>query len=380
MKNKLYFYNLMIFIIILLTKFIFINKYIDYLNIFISISFLVLTLTIYLSFGLPNSNKPLRKISIEITLVVILLYLIITSLSGLVLGYSKNPLSYNFINIFSNIYYLIILVISEEIIRFIIAKKSIRENREFIIATILFIILDMLLYTRNLNNIDSYTFFVLLTTTLIPSTICNLTSAFLSKNISYIPAIILRIFFYIYPYILPIYPNISDYIISLINLFLPFIFYVINLKYISNYERTRLNKSINNKLWYLNIISWAGTFGLIILITGVFKYKLIAIGSGSMETSISFGDAIVFKKFNKDNEYNNLQVGDIVVFEANNDLIVHRVVSIIVSDEDIYVHTKGDSNEKQDPYVLHKKDILGKYVFKIKYLGIPTIFLNELLK
>ena len=97
-----------------------------------------------------------------------------------------------------------------------------------------------------------------------------------------------------------------------------------------------------------------------------------------MQGIINYGDAIVYRQFKKDLDYSKLKTNDIIVFKVGNDLIVHRIISIVIDDKDIYVKTKGDRNEKADPYVLHKSDILGKYNFKIKYLGIPTILFNNL--
>ena len=68
---------------------------------------------------------------------------------------------------------------------------------------------------------------------------------------------------------------------------------------------------------------------------------------------------------------------DVIVFNVDNNLIVHRITSITFNDYDFYIKTKGDQNEKDDPYVLHKKDILGKYVFKLRYLGIPSLLLRN---
>ena len=372
MKLQLSLYNLVILLIILVNKFLFTNSY----NIFLSISFLILTLIMYLKIGYSNSNKYLSKISISITLIIIFVYLVFTSLLGLLVGYSKNPLNYNFINIFLNIYNFIIVISCCEIIRFIITKKSLNDNFNPLITCILFILLDILIYTKGLNHMNSYNFFILLTTSLLPIIASHLISYFLINKVGFTSLIMLRLFYNIYTIVLPIYPNINNYLISLINIVIPYFIYRLNIKYISDFERTKYNKPFNNKLWYFNILSFSLACLLIILNTGIFRYKLLAIGSGSMEGFVNYGDAIIYKQLKRDNDYNKLKMGDVIVFNVDNNLIVHRITSITFNDSNLYVKTKGDQNEKDDPYVLHKKDILGKYVFKLRYLGIPSLLLR----
>jgi hypothetical protein len=60
-----------------------------------------------------------------------------------------------------------------------------------------------------------------------------------------------------------------------------------------------------------------------------------------------------------DNEA-EISVGDIVSFEYNSDLIVHRIVEKSSDDEGVYFITKGDSNNVSDGVKLRFSDI--KYV------------------
>ena len=279
MKVQLSLYNLVILLIILINKFLFTNNY----NIFLSISFLILTLIMYLKVGYSNNNKYLSKVSISITLIMIFIYVTITSLSGLIVGFSKNPINYNFVNIFLNIYNFIIVISCCEIMRFIITKKSLNSNFNPLITCLLFILLDLLIYTKGLDNMSGYAFFVLLTTSLLPLIAINIIAYLVTKKVGFISLIILRLFYNIYTIVLPIYPNLNNYVISLINIVIIYIIYRLNLKYINNFERTKYNKPLNNKLWYFNILSFSLACLLVILNTGIFRYKLLAIGSGSME-------------------------------------------------------------------------------------------------
>ncbi len=62
---------------------------------------------------------------------------------------------------------------------------------------------------------------------------------------------------------------------------------------------------------------------------------------------------------------NDIHIGDIITFEQDNNLIVHRVISIGTDSEGFYFITRGDNNPVND----------GKVRFKdIKYLTIALIY------
>ena len=100
---------------------------------------------------------------------------------------------------------------------------------------------------------------------------------------------------------------------------------------------------------------------------GLFPYQPIAILSNSMNPTFKRGDVVIYKK------EENIVPGDIIVFQYQNQIIVHRVVSI----NEYYV-TKGDANNSVDYIKVQKEDIKGVYQFSLKYLGYPSIWLNEL--
>ena len=85
-----------------------------------------------------------------------------------------------------------------------------------------------------------------------------------------------------------------------------------------------------------------------------------------MNPTFKRGDIVIYKK------EDNILPGDIIVFKNENQIIVHRVISI----NEYYV-TKGDANNTVDYLKIKKEDIKGVYQFSIKYLGYPSIWLNE---
>lgn len=93
-----------------------------------------------------------------------------------------------------------------------------------------------------------------------------------------------------------------------------------------------------------------------------------SVSSGSMVPTLNVGDFIVIKA----ESFDNLKVGDIIVFNRptdSDDMIVHRIHSIDY--EDRTIKTWGDANGGVvDPWTVTEEDVIGKYIgFKIPYLG-----------
>ena len=87
-----------------------------------------------------------------------------------------------------------------------------------------------------------------------------------------------------------------------------------------------------------------------------------------MEPAYHVGSLIYVKNTDPD----DVQVGDAITFVLDESLTVvtHRVVEI-ETDEDgaIRYTTKGDANETVDGSPVHEKNLVGKPVFTIPYLG-----------
>ena len=64
-----------------------------------------------------------------------------------------------------------------------------------------------------------------------------------------------------------------------------------------------------------------------------------------------------------------MQVGDAITFVLNEDLdvVTHRVISIDAENEHFY--TKGDANDAPDGAPVYFKNLIGRPVFTIPYLG-----------
>ena len=64
----------------------------------------------------------------------------------------------------------------------------------------------------------------------------------------------------------------------------------------------------------------------------------------------------------------------------NGNLVTHRVVNKVNFDNLIYFYTKGDANVSNDEGFVKEENVIGKANTIIKYIGWPTVLINELLR
>ena len=159
------------------------------------------------------------------------------------------------------------------------------------------------------------------------------------------------------------------------------------IKNLKNGKRVNIGDSIikcKNDILTINGISFSFLtipttillFIMVILVSGITKYQMIAIASDSMFPSYQRGDAVIFE----DVEVSTIKVGDILVFSNNEQVITHRVAKIKESENKLYFYTKGDANNSLDAEPVKQENVLGIIKNGIKYIGYPTVILNEIIK
>ncbi|MFH1657484.1 MAG: signal peptidase I [bacterium] len=98
-------------------------------------------------------------------------------------------------------------------------------------------------------------------------------------------------------------------------------------------------------------------------ITG--NYKVMTVLSGSMEPEIKTGSIVVVKPVS------DYKIGDIITFvsKGNKTPITHRVEDIEVIEGVVAYITKGDANNAPDSRKIAGKEIIGKVLFTVPYIG-----------
>ena len=102
-------------------------------------------------------------------------------------------------------------------------------------------------------------------------------------------------------------------------------------------------------------------------------YRVFCVISGSMEPKYSVGDLL----YVKDTKPQDVQVGDVITFVLNEDLVVatHRVVRIDTEKSCFY--TKGDANDVEDGAPVHFNNLIGVPQFAIPLLGYVSDYIQN---
>ena len=107
---------------------------------------------------------------------------------------------------------------------------------------------------------------------------------------------------------------------------------------------------------------------------GIFPIKPVSIASGSMEKELSMGDIAIIQKCGA----NDINEGDIIEYQMEGYTVIHRVIEKKQNNGEFTFVTKGDNNQNPDQKEVNEDQLIGKVIFKIKYLGYPSIWLQGL--
>lgn len=118
---------------------------------------------------------------------------------------------------------------------------------------------------------------------------------------------------------------------------------------------------------------------LALLLVGarVVGLQVFVVLSGSMEPTYRTGSLIYVKKVDP----YTIQEGQPITFMMNETTVAtHRVVGIVPDEEDptvIRFRTKGDANDTEDGGLVHYKNVIGRPVFSIPYLGYVADYIQH---
>lgn len=101
---------------------------------------------------------------------------------------------------------------------------------------------------------------------------------------------------------------------------------------------------------------------LLIFVPSLWGQKPLVVISGSMEPTLKVGGILYYEKI----DINELDEGDILVYQTKEHIISHRIVDIT---ENGFI-TKGDINNSVDNYLVSDEQVLGKGTnWSIPFIG-----------
>jgi len=107
-------------------------------------------------------------------------------------------------------------------------------------------------------------------------------------------------------------------------------------------------------------------------ITG--NYKMMVVQSGSMAPAIKMGSIVVVKPAE------DYKIGDVITFGPMSKTkapTTHRIYDIkVVDGQPVYI-TKGDANNAPDQKEIQKREVIGKVLFSVPYVGFAVDFAKK---
>ena len=318
-----------------------------------------------------NHNKNNVNYMIIISCIQVIFYFYL----GFIFGFSKSPYNHKILYILKNITIQILPIIVIELTRSVITTRNKNNKIAITFATILLMLAEI--NYNALTNLypDKQELFKYLCENIFPLISCSILYTYLSLIGSYSLSLACRVFKELAQLLLPIWPNINWFIkgsTSIISVVIVYVLY----KYVFNKKDIpKKRETFFSKFSYSITLIFA--IALICFMVGIFKYESIVILSNSMVPTFSHTDIVIYKKLDEE-QLQKIPIGSIIVYSIDDQNIAHRIVNI-VKDENIMYQTKGDSNNAPDINLVKINQIKGVYVFHIKYLGFPSVWLHEYL-
>lgn len=342
-------------------------------DLLLKISIVIISVLYLLEYGLQKDNSYLKPLVTRIVISCLLSFLIVVYSIGLFTGFNNTVLKLNFSYLFNVVFLQFITVILLELMRYGICRNSVNSKKPIILFTIIMIVLNVVAEINGYNLKETEGVFVFICVVLLPVISRELLCSYLAYKVSYLPALIFKLVITLYQYVLPIIPNLGYYLYASFNLFLAYFIYFLSSKSIDYAEKAKVYVSKSTrKIIFIPLLIIL--LIIVLLVSGLFKYKMIAIGSNSMEPVYSRGDAVIYSKA----DASEVVKDDILVFVKNGVVVTHRIIKISGSGNEILIQTKGDANNTPDSFTVNSGDVLGIVKYKVKYIGFPTIWINEL--
>ena len=332
-----------------------------------------------LSYFLLKFDRRKERLSKDVVLIVsiaVLLYWLVIYIVGYFSGFLINSYQRTFWGISKNLFFGFGLIIITELIRHMLLRRRTTKMKLIVLSVIALSMVEIA--TKfSIGQLDSNTQILkLFFSVVVPIFSKNVLLTYVTLKTGFVGSTIYRTLMELPLYVVPIIPNLGYYIENLIITILPLIILLIIYKiYYSSDDKiasSRMYSKLNklSSIFYAFIIVVLLT--IVILVSGIGRYIVYTIGSASMEKTINVGDVVVIDK--KDKEFVE---NDIIAFYHNDVILVHRIISIYEDDFGIYYQTKGDNNDDADSWLVKEADVVGQYRMRIRWVGWPTVKLNE---
>lgn len=305
---------------------------------------------------------------------------------GLKLGFLQNVYILGWDSLTRVFMPLVLVIVLEEVLRGQMVARG-HESKLAILLTVFVLVGLEAIWALPMYDLAlAKGVFDLLVLVVVPSLLKGALLTYIAYEYDYRANIAYRLIMEMPIYLLPIIPNVSEYLTVMFSIALVIILVCLMVRMRRQNVPEKVDTSTRpeaegKKIWRQWLKYGALAVVVIVLVayvglmSGIFKYHLLAIGSGSMEPNISVGDMVLVERTDR---YGEIEEGEVLVYRHANVVMVHRLIERAEQGGNYYFKTQGDANDNADSWWVDQSDVIGVARGKIIAFGYPTLWLNEL--
>lgn len=307
--------------------------------------------------------------------VIALVYVMGYYISGIPFGFYKNPYHLTLSNFFNFLLPIAAVILFTEIIRSVTLAQ--RDRLAYVLCWCSCVIAEMLICS-NLPSVTSFNRFMdLMAGAFLPAVLSNCLYHYVSKRYGIYPNLAYRLITTLHAYVFPVSSGIPNALLNLLRILLPITIYLFidalfeKKRHYALKKTKRSSRMISITLTALVLVMMIGT---IMIVSNHFRYGAYVIATESMTGELNKGDVAICERF----EDQTIQRGQVIAFEKNNSVTIHRVLDIRIINGITRYYTKGDANEDQDFGFVTNAEVIGIVDYKLPYVGYPTLWMRSL--
>lgn len=319
--------------------------------------------------SIPSINS--RMVLLIMTMAAVA-FLMLYYLSGLELGFYRNPYAFNGQIFFTRVVATAVVIVASEVFRWVVRAQE--SKRGDVLCYLCCVLGEMLICSTADVAVSSFNHFMdLVAVTMFPAILANLLYHYLVKRYGPYPSMVYRLILALHMYVISVQPKLSDSLMAFVQLLIPLAIYLFIDALYERKRRYALAKK--SKLSVpITVLAIAVMLVTVMTVSNHFRFGIYVIATPSMTGELNQGDAAIYERY--DDQV--IVEGQVIVFEKNDVVVIHRVADIEIINGKTRYFTKGDANDNMDAGFIYDSNIIGLVNWKIPYIGYPTLWMRSL--